>query len=97
MRRPRHSGSLSVTWDWRKLTLSSTTVYAGRRTDSDFLGLGLTSDDPYTKWDFAWTYRITRQISYVGSFENLLDKSYMEALGFPALRATYRTGLRVRF
>ena len=97
VRRPRHSGSLAVVWDWRKLTLSSTTVYVGRRADSDFLGLGLTSGSPYSKWDIAWAYHITKQIAYTGVFENLLDRSYMEALGYPALRATYRTGLRVQF
>jgi outer membrane cobalamin receptor len=97
LRRPRHSGSLALAWDWRKLTLSSTTVYVGRRMDSDFLGLGLTSSSPYSKWDIAWAYHITKQIAYTGVFENLLDRSYMEALGFPALRATYRTGLRVQF
>jgi outer membrane cobalamin receptor len=71
----------------------------GRRVDSDFVGLNppLTSAEPYSKWDLAWTYRITKQISYVGVFENVLDRSYMEALGFPALRTTYRTGLRFRF
>jgi vitamin B12 transporter len=97
VRRPRHSGSLVLIWDWRKSTLSSTNTYVGRRTDSDFLGLGLTSSSPYSKWDLAWSYHITRQISYVAVFENVLDRSYQEALGFPALRATYRTGLKIRF
>ena len=60
-------------------------------------GPPLTSADPYTNWDFAWTYRITKQLSYIGVIENMLDRSYMEALGFPALRMTYRTGLRFRF
>ncbi len=97
IRRPRHSGSLGLVWDWRKLTFSSTAVYVGRRTDSDFLGLGLTSSSPYSKWDMALAYRITRQLSFTSAFENVLDHRYMEALGFPALRATYRSGLRVRF
>jgi len=98
-RRPRHSGSLGIMWNWRRLTLNSTTLYVGRRVDSDFVSLNppLTSADPYSKWDLAWTYRITKQLSYLGVIENMLDRSYMEALGFPALRITYRTGLRFRF
>ena len=98
-RRPRHSGSLGISWNWRRLTLNSTTLYVGRRVDSDFVSLNppLTSADPYSKWDLAWTYRITKQLSYLGVIENMLDRSYMEALGFPALRITYRTGLRFRF
>jgi vitamin B12 transporter len=97
LRRPRHSGSLAVVWDWRKLTFSSTAGYVGRRADNDFVGLGLTSSSPYSKWDIVLAYRINRQLSFTSAFENVLDRSYMEALGFPALRATYRTGLRVRF
>jgi vitamin B12 transporter len=98
-RRPRHSGSLGISWNWRRLTLNSTTLYVGRRVDSDFVSLNppLTSADPYTRWDLAWTYQITKQLSYLGVIENMLDRSYMEALGFPALRITYRTGLRFRF
>ncbi|HEY6183467.1 MAG TPA: TonB-dependent receptor plug domain-containing protein [Terriglobales bacterium] len=97
IRRPRHSGSLGLVWDCRKLTFSSTTLYVGRRVDSDFLGLGLTSSSPYSKWDVALAYRLTRQLSFTSVFENVLDHRYMESLGFPALRATYRSGLRVRF
>ncbi|HEY1265432.1 MAG TPA: TonB-dependent receptor [Terriglobales bacterium] len=97
LRRPRHSGSLSLSWDWRKLTVSSTTLYVGRRADSDFLGLGLTSSPSYGTWNMALAYRVVKQMSYFAAFDNLLDRSYQDPLGFPALRATYRTGLRLRF
>ncbi len=99
LRRPRHSGSLGVTWNWRRLNVTSSMVYVGRRPDSDFAGLEppLTSDPPYSNWNLAWAYQINRHVSYVGTIENLLDRSYMEALGYPALRISYRTGARFRF
>jgi vitamin B12 transporter len=99
LRRPRHSGSLGVTWNWRRLNLTSSTVYVGRRPDSDFADLQppLTSSQSYLNWNLAWTYRINSHLSYFGIIENLLDQSYMEVLGYPALRIAYRTGARVRF
>jgi vitamin B12 transporter len=98
-RRPRHSGSLGVAWDWRRLTLTTSAVYVGRRADSDFLGLvpPLTSDAPYTNWQLALTYRIAKHLSYTAEAANLLNQHYMEALGFPALRISYRTGARFNF
>lgn len=97
LRRPKHSGSLQVVWDWRRLTLASTTLFVGRRTDSDFSLLGLTSNKSYTRWDLAWTYRTSYQVTYFGVIENLLNEDYMEVLGFPALKLNFRAGARVEF
>ena len=99
LRRPKHSATLSVEWDLHRATLSSNLVYVGRRADSDFEALfpPLTSSSPYTNWNLAGSYRISRQLSVVGSIENLLDRTYMESLGFPALRIAYRAGVRVHF
>jgi hypothetical protein len=36
-------------------------------------------------------------VSYVGTVENLLDRRYMETLGFPALQIACRTGTRFKF
>ncbi|HWY71070.1 MAG TPA: TonB-dependent receptor [Terriglobales bacterium] len=99
LRRPKHSATLSAVWDWQKATLSSSLVYVGRRADSDFEALfpPLTNSSPYTNWNLAGSYRVSRQLSFVASIENLLDRTYMEALGFPALRIAYRVGVRVHF
>jgi outer membrane cobalamin receptor len=60
----------------------------GRRVDSDFSSLQppLTSNDSYTRWDVAWSYRSSYRVTYFGVIENLLNRDYMEALGFPALK-----------
>ncbi|MBI2956413.1 MAG: TonB-dependent receptor [Acidobacteria bacterium] len=99
LRRPRHSGSLLIFWDWGRLSVISTTVFVGRRTDSDFSALvpPVTSSQGYTRWDLAWTYRASYRVSYFGVVENLLNHDYMEVVGFPALKLTFRAGARVEF
>ncbi len=97
LRRPKHSGSLELFWNWRRLTLNSTTLFVGRRPDSDFAFLGFTSNRGYTRWDLAGSYRTTYGITYFGVVENLLNDDYMEALGFPALKLMFRAGARVEF
>ena len=97
LRRPKHSGALQLFWDWRRLTVVSTTVVVGRRADSDFSLLGLTSNRGYTKWDLAWSYRSSHRLTYFGVLENVLNQSYMEVLGFPALKLGFRAGARVEF
>jgi vitamin B12 transporter len=98
-RRPKHSGSVFAAWDWRQITLISNAIFVGRRVDSDFSSLvpPIISDPSYTKWDLGWDYRSAHRITYFGIFENILNQRYMEALGFPALRASYRVGARMTF
>ncbi len=98
-RRPKHSGSIFAAWDWRQFTVTSNAIFVGRRVDSDFSSLvpPIISDPSYTKWDVGWNYRPGHRITYFGIFENVLNQRYMEALGFPALRASYRAGARMTF
>lgn len=98
-RRPKHSGSIFAAWDWRQFTLTSNAIFVGRRVDSDFSSLvpSITSEPSYTKWDIGWDYRSGHRITYFGIFENVLNQRYMEALGYPALRASYRAGARLTF
>ncbi|MFQ5695158.1 MAG: TonB-dependent receptor domain-containing protein, partial [Terriglobia bacterium] len=97
LRRPKHGGALELFWDWRRLSVASTTLFVGRRSDSDFSLLSLTSNSGYTRWDVAGSYRTRHGITYFGVVENLLNRDTMEVLGFPALKLTFRAGARVRF
>lgn len=96
IRRPRHSGSLALLWDWRRLNVSSTTLFVGRRADSDFQfpSLGMTSNPGYARWDLAASFRSTHRITYFAAFENLANDRYQEVLGYPALGRSLRGGLR---
>ena len=96
IRRPRHSGSLALLWDWRRLNVSTTTAFVGRRVDSDFQfpSLGMTSNPGYAKWDVATSFRSPHRVTYFAAFENLANDRYQEVLGYPALGRSVRAGLR---
>ncbi|MBI3663534.1 MAG: TonB-dependent receptor [Acidobacteria bacterium] len=93
-KRPVHSGSLVLNADFRRMNWNLAGTFVGRRTDSDFLGLGLTRNAGYAKVDVAASYDVGRGISAFGRVENLFDKKYQESLGYRAYRRAYRLGLR---
>ncbi|OLB34858.1 MAG: hypothetical protein AUH11_16700 [Acidobacteria bacterium 13_2_20CM_57_17] len=97
LRRPVNSGSIILNTSYRQWNLNLTGYFSGLRTDSDFLGFGLTHNPGYARFDIATTYLIARGISFTGRVTNLFDKQYQDALGFPALRRDFRLGLNYRF
>jgi vitamin B12 transporter len=99
LRRPRHSGSIQILWNWRRMNVTSTTVFVGRRQDSDFVGLEppLIWNNGYTDSNLSWSYRAFGHVTYYGLVENLFNQKYMQVLGYPALERTYRAGIRLEF
>jgi len=97
LRRPVNSGSLIVNTTFRRWNLNLTGYFTGIRTDSDFLGLGITHNPGYARLDIATSYLIGRGVSFSGRVTNLLDKQYQDAIGFPALGRDFRLGLNYRF
>jgi len=97
LRRPVNSGNLWFNANYRRLNFNIAGYFSGRRTDSDFLGLGLTRNPSYARFDVATSYNFTRGFSFYGRVANLFDKQYQEALGYPALGRDFRLGLNYRF
>jgi vitamin B12 transporter len=97
LRRPKHSGYLNLSWKPGRWTLGATATIVGNRLDSDFLGLGLTQNSAYGTLDLFLRYRLLTGISMFAAVNNALDRSYMEALGYPALPARFRIGLSAGF
>jgi len=97
LRRPVNSGSLILNTSFRAWTLSVTGYFTGVRTDSDFLGLGLTRNPGYARFDIASSYHLGRGISLYARATNLFDKQYQDAIGFPALGRDVRVGMNYRF
>jgi vitamin B12 transporter len=97
LRRPVNSGSISSFAAWRRFGFSLAGYFTGQRTDSDFLGLGLNHTPGYARIDFATTYQIGRGVSAYLRAANLLDKSYQDALGYPALGREIRVGMKYQF
>lgn len=97
LRRPVNSGSLTLNASLRAWTLSLTGYFTGVRTDSDFLGFGLTSNPGYARFDIASSYNFGRGVSLYARATNLFDKQYQDAIGFPALGRDVRVGMNYRF
>jgi outer membrane cobalamin receptor len=94
--RPLHSASLITNVAFGRMNWNLAGSYVGRRTDSDFLfpPRGITSDPSYVRWDLATSYDLQRNLSLIGRVENLFDRRYQAAVGFPALGLSYRVGLK---
>jgi len=94
IRRPVNSGNLSLNATFKKMNWNVSGYFTGRRTDSDFLGHGLTSNPGYARFDLAGSYNLTHGVSFYGRIANLADKKYQDVLGFPALGREFRVGVK---
>ncbi len=94
--RPLHSANLIANAAFHRINWNILGTYVGRRTDSDFLSppLGITSNPSYVRWDIATSFDLSRNLSLLARVENLFDRRYQDAIGFPALGLNYRLGLK---
>jgi vitamin B12 transporter len=94
IRRPVNSGNVLLNAAFRRMNWNLSGYFTGRRGDSDFLGLGLTSNPGYARFDLAGSYKLTHGVSFYGRIANLADQKYQEVLGFPALGREFRIGVK---
>ncbi len=98
LRRPKHSGTLLLTYTARRWGGDVGGSFVGRRADSDFLGLmpPVTYAAGYARVDLGGWYALTPRVSAYVQVGNALNGHYEEAAGYPALRANFRAGFRFR-
>jgi vitamin B12 transporter len=96
LRRPKHSGSLLLTYLGKRWGGNLGGSFVGRRFDSDFLGFGIDHAAGYVRVDLGGWYAMNSRVTAYANVENVLDKSYNEVVGYPALPVNFRLGLRVR-
>ena len=96
-RRPRHSGSMQLSYSRDRVGLAVGGVFVGSRVDSDFNFPTVSSNEGYATWNASGELRATRRTSGFVTVDNLFDSEYMEPLGYPALGRTVRVGIRTRF
>jgi iron complex outermembrane receptor protein/vitamin B12 transporter len=106
-RRPANSGTLFVSYTDGPAAVALSAYFAGKRDDStflsdEFLGNSLLLpnqdlDPAYQKVDLSASYLVHPQLKVYTSIENLLDKEYEAAFGYPSLPFTIRAGVTVRF
>jgi vitamin B12 transporter len=95
LRRPKHQLSLSARIGSRRFSVGATVVHVGERADSDFVGLGLTRNAPYTRLDGRLRVRLAEELEALVIGENLADARYQEVLGYPAPGLSVRAGVRL--
>ncbi len=97
LRRPKHSGSLNVSWTGEKFEANLDAFFIGRRRDLDPVTFSrFAYNQGYAKVDLAGSYRLSPRISAFARIENLLNQEYQEVLGYPAYRLNFSAGLRFR-
>jgi outer membrane cobalamin receptor len=99
LRRPKQAGTLLVTYTRPRFGATVGTVAVGRRPDSDFL-FGLIPPiyyaAGYARVDIGGWYNLTRHVTMYANLNNGFNNHYNEVLGYPALKANFRAGLRFR-
>jgi len=96
LRRPKHSGSLLLTYLARRWGANLGGSFVGRRPDSDFLGFNIDHAAGYARVDVGGWYALNSRITAYVNVENALNKQYQEVVGYPALGANFRAGVRFR-
>ena len=97
LRRPKQAGSVLVTYTRSRFGATAAVVAVGRRPDSDFL-FGFIPPiyfaDGYARLDLGGWFNINRHVTAYANVNNALNNHYNEVLGYPALKANFRAGLR---
>jgi vitamin B12 transporter len=98
IRRPKHSGSLLLSYLGSRWAANVGGSFVGRRPDSDFFVLPTPVDHAagYALVNLGGWYAITPRITAYANLENALDRRYNEVVGYPALPVNFRAGFRFR-
>ena len=97
LRRPKQAGTMLLTYTRSRFGTSVGVVAMGRRPDSDFL-FGYIPPiyyaAGYARVDLGGWYNITRHVTAYANVGNAFNNHYNEVLGYPALKANFRAGMR---
>jgi outer membrane cobalamin receptor len=96
LRRPKHSGNLLLNYLGSRWGANLGGSFVGRRSDSDFLGFNIDHAAGYARVDLGGWYAINSRVTAYANVENALNDHYNEVVGYPALTANVRAGLRFR-
>jgi vitamin B12 transporter len=104
LRRPKHSGTLLISYFGNRWGASLAGTFVGPRPDFDFTqGLIPAGIVPpinhvagYARVDPGAWYAITSRMTAYVNVQNALNHPYQEVVGYPALKANFRAGMRFR-
>ncbi len=96
VRRPRNSGSLSITVTPKRWSLVVGGSFIGERQDADFT-FGVTRNPGYQNIYASASYDIAKHFTPMLKVENLLNERYQEVLGYQALSRGILGGVRIHW
>ena len=94
LKRPLHSAFLTANAHVQRVNFNFSGTYVGRRADSDFEGQGITSNPAYVRWDTAAFVPLKYGLTLTAQVQNLFDRQYQDAVGYPALGRNFRLGMK---
>ncbi|MFL6264054.1 MAG: TonB-dependent receptor domain-containing protein [Thermoanaerobaculia bacterium] len=97
LRRPKRSANLVVSARPGPWTLSLAGRYVGDRADVDPVTFARAENPGYTRFDLAARWKALPWLSPYARVENVADKDYSQALGFPSPGRTLIGGLSFDF
>jgi vitamin B12 transporter len=105
LRRPRHSGSVSLGYTGGRFSAAAALFVKGDSVDRDFSRSGSprVTLDGYEKLDLSFAYTLfkdvigLREITWKTRFQNVLNERYEEVFGFSSPRLSALTGIEVRY
>ena len=96
LRRPKHSATTLLSYLGTRWGANLGGSFVGRRPDSDFENFGINHAAGYARVDLGGWYAINSRITAYANVGNALNEHYNEVVGYPALTANFRAGVRFR-
>jgi outer membrane cobalamin receptor len=106
LRRPTHSGSYNITWQYGKLKLNMNAYIRGEALDIEpnwgayaCTALGMPcffQNHGYTKANAGFSYTLIPGVEIYGRVNNVFNQKYEEAFGYPSLRLNFMAGMRFK-
>jgi outer membrane receptor protein involved in Fe transport len=96
LHRPKHAATTLLSYLGTRWGANLGGSFVGRRPDSDFDGLGINHAAGYARVDLGGWYAINSRITAYANVGNALNDHYNEVVGYPALTANLRAGVRFR-
>ncbi len=96
LRRPKHSATTLLSYIGTHWGANLGGSFVGRRPDDDFLGFNINHAAGYARVDLGGWYAINSRVTAYANVSNALNDHYNEVVGYPALTANFRAGMRFR-
>jgi outer membrane cobalamin receptor len=100
LRRPRNAASYSITWQHRRLTLSTNAYLRGIVLDTEpnwGASMGFFDNKGYVRADIGFSYRLQHGVELYGRLNNFLNQKYEEVFGYPSLPLNFVAGMKYSF